>query len=358
MAIEPGLVGEYEMTVQESDTARSSGGETLPPVLSTPRLISRLEYTAHTAILPYLVEGQTSVGTLVNIRHLGATPERILFYLPGSGPLPIPVLDGPDGDSFPDALPTITDAVSIAGWSEPEVAGDHQAGAGASPEQSEISGSPGQLDHSQAGDQRLRCQRQRCDRRGHRLNRGGTPSSGTGSASTPTEAPTPATLGIIVLGSANNVFGGARSAERNVIGGNDDEGIRIDGDAADGNVVIGNYIGTDVTGTLNRGAGSDGILIWNSADNNRVGGTAAGEGNLVAFNDWGVSIANDSTDGNAILGNTIRANVQMGIELDRAPATIRTTERHRHEPAQPRPELPVLLSAITNRQHRPDHKHA
>ena len=43
-------------------------------MLSTPRLISFMERTAHFAILPHLKEGQTSVGTVVNIRHLGATP--------------------------------------------------------------------------------------------------------------------------------------------------------------------------------------------------------------------------------------------------------------------------------------------
>jgi predicted thioesterase len=37
-------------------------------------MISYLERTAHQAILPHLEEGQTSVGTVVNIRHLGATP--------------------------------------------------------------------------------------------------------------------------------------------------------------------------------------------------------------------------------------------------------------------------------------------
>lgn len=74
MALEPGLVNEIQITVKESDTARVSGGETLPPVLSTPRMISFMEQTAHQALLPHLPEGQTSVGTVVNIRHLGATP--------------------------------------------------------------------------------------------------------------------------------------------------------------------------------------------------------------------------------------------------------------------------------------------
>jgi fluoroacetyl-CoA thioesterase len=74
MALEPGLVGEYTITVQESDTARASGGESLPLVLSTPRLISLLERTANMAVLPYLAENQGMVGSVVNIRHLAATP--------------------------------------------------------------------------------------------------------------------------------------------------------------------------------------------------------------------------------------------------------------------------------------------
>ncbi len=74
MAIEVGLVNEITMIVEPSDTARHSGGESLPPVLSTPRLISFMERAAHYSILPFLSDGQTSVGTVVNIRHLGATP--------------------------------------------------------------------------------------------------------------------------------------------------------------------------------------------------------------------------------------------------------------------------------------------
>ena len=74
MPIEPGLVNEMTITVPESDSARVTGGESLPPVLATPRLISYLERTAHYAILPFLNAEQTSVGTMVTLRHMGATP--------------------------------------------------------------------------------------------------------------------------------------------------------------------------------------------------------------------------------------------------------------------------------------------
>lgn len=74
MTFEPGLVNEINIIVQESETARASGGETLPPVLSTPRMIGYLERTAHLGVLPYLKEGQTTVGTVVNVKHLAATP--------------------------------------------------------------------------------------------------------------------------------------------------------------------------------------------------------------------------------------------------------------------------------------------
>lgn len=74
MPIEVGLVHEINMTVEESDTARASGGESLPPVFSTPRVIAMLERSAHRGILPFLPEGQTSVGIVVNVRHLASTP--------------------------------------------------------------------------------------------------------------------------------------------------------------------------------------------------------------------------------------------------------------------------------------------
>ena len=74
MSLEIGLVNEMTLTVQESDTARFSGGETLPPVFSTPRMISFMERAAHYSLLPYLKEGQTSVGVQVHVRHIASTP--------------------------------------------------------------------------------------------------------------------------------------------------------------------------------------------------------------------------------------------------------------------------------------------
>lgn len=43
-------------------------------VLSTPHLIGYMEWAARNAIKPFLDDGEDSVGTLVNIRHLSATP--------------------------------------------------------------------------------------------------------------------------------------------------------------------------------------------------------------------------------------------------------------------------------------------
>jgi len=74
MDINPGLFAELEIIVQDNDTARAAAGETLPAVLSTPRLIALMESSAHAVILPFLLEGQSSVGTMVNIRHIAATP--------------------------------------------------------------------------------------------------------------------------------------------------------------------------------------------------------------------------------------------------------------------------------------------
>lgn len=74
MEIVPGLVGEMRIVVTDDLTAEASNVTGMAPVLATPRMISFMERTAHLAVLPHLAQGQSTVGTLVNVRHLAATP--------------------------------------------------------------------------------------------------------------------------------------------------------------------------------------------------------------------------------------------------------------------------------------------
>ena len=120
------------------------------------------------------------------------------------------------------------------------------------------------------------------------------------------------TNGIQIV-SDNNVIGGNTSALRNIISGNDNAGIWIQ--SATGNTVIGNYIGTDVTGTAAIGNTVAGILLPNNATGNTIGGTGAGERNLISGNlGDGVSIQT-SSNSNTIIGNYIGTDVTGTIDL-------------------------------------------
>lgn len=120
----------------------------------------------------------------------------------------------------------------------------------------------------------------------------------------------------IASGSSGNMIGGTTILVRNVISANNDDGIDIRGDGSDGNMVLGNFIGTSSGGSLDRGNGEDGIEISNGAENNVVGGAADGAGNLIAFNNSdGVAVQNNGTIGNRISRNSIRDNSGLGIDL-------------------------------------------
>ena len=66
-----------------------------------------------------------------------------------------------------------------------------------------------------------------------------------------------------------------------------------------------NYIGTDTTGTLDFGNGGSGVVISGDTDGNLVGGVNANEGNLIAFNNFGVAVWDSGTDNNAILEHQV-----------------------------------------------------
>src|SRR5262249_33437467 len=78
--------------------------------------------------------------------------------------------------------------------------------------------------------------------------------------------------GVMISNGANNVIGGASAAARNVISANASVGVFITGNSATGNQVSGNFIGLDAGGNLDRGNGTDGVVISNGAANNTVGG--------------------------------------------------------------------------------------
>lgn len=88
--------------------------------------------------------------------------------------------------------------------------------------------------------------------------------------------------GVFIHASTNNLIGGSTPAERNIISGNGNTGVSVL--AAYGNIVQGNYIGTDVSGTAPLGNFFYGVKIQDFG-NNRVGGSAAGAGNLISGND-------------------------------------------------------------------------
>ncbi len=120
--------------------------------------------------------------------------------------------------------------------------------------------------------------------------------------------------GVNFDGGANNTVGGATAGAGNVISGNDGEGVDMDGNAT-GNLIEGNLIGTDVTGSQDLGNVDDGIDIDSASMNNTIGGTMPGAGNVIAGNDDdGVDIADPTTTGNVIQGNFIGTN-QNGANL-------------------------------------------
>ncbi|QEG40277.1 DUF4347 domain-containing protein [Roseimaritima ulvae] len=121
-----------------------------------------------------------------------------------------------------------------------------------------------------------------------------------------------ADVGIAILAGAHTTtIGGSLAGQGNVISKNY-EGIEIN---SNNNTVQGNFIGTDITGTLDRGNRSDdGVEIQNNATGNLIGGTVDGAGNVIAFNALdGVNVV--SGTGNQILGNSIFSNTGLAIDL-------------------------------------------
>jgi len=177
----------------------------------------------------------------------------------------------------------------------------------------------------------------------------------------------------INFASSSNIIGGTATGQRNVISGNGKRGVEIShGEGTVNNQVIGNYIGTDLTGNAgaeytrntmnglqlkdrvrnnlvahnviayNNGAGIlldnyyECCLYNNHIEYNRIGigingarlgnktagiriGVAGnsiiGPGNIIAYNPLGIRIEDDNSDNNTITRNSIFGNDNLGIDL-------------------------------------------
>lgn len=71
--MEIGITGNQSIVVNETMTAEVLGSGKLP-VYATPSMIALMENTASLSVEAYLGEGQGTVGTLINVKHLSATP--------------------------------------------------------------------------------------------------------------------------------------------------------------------------------------------------------------------------------------------------------------------------------------------
>jgi predicted thioesterase len=72
--IKPGLEARLTETVTDKNTASALGSGGLD-VFATPAMITLMERTALTAVIPLLPEGWSTVGTEVNVSHISPTPQ-------------------------------------------------------------------------------------------------------------------------------------------------------------------------------------------------------------------------------------------------------------------------------------------
>ncbi len=123
-----------------------------------------------------------------------------------------------------------------------------------------------------------------------------------------------ASIGVYIAEGSTNTIGGTTPSAANLISGGDSAGVGI-ADAS-GNFIQGNLIGTQVDGVTPLPNSSHGVLIYSGAGNNLVGGRTAGAGNTIAFNGAsGVDLRGDAGVGNAIAGNSIFGNAALGINF-------------------------------------------
>ena len=135
--------------------------------------------------------------------------------------------------------------------------------------------------------------------------------------------------GVLVDNTPNNLIGGIGPGTGNVISGNALGGVYLGFAGSSGNQVEGNLIGTDATGAFAVPNGLNGVFVDN-APNNLIGGSVAGAGNVISGNDGnGVELFGKGSTLNRVTGNLIGVNAKKTAALVNGKAGLIVVETGR-----------------------------
>jgi len=117
---------------------------------------------------------------------------------------------------------------------------------------------------------------------------------------------------VLEMGAGHNTLGGSGAGDGNILSGNRHHGLVLQ---SPNNVVQGNRIGVAANGVTPRGNGEHGMQFLSGATNNLVGGTEPGAGNLMAWNlgHGAMLCLNTNLGGNSLLGNLFHDNGGLAI---------------------------------------------
>jgi hypothetical protein len=256
--------------------------------------------------------------------------DNITFNIPGAGPHTI---------TPAAALPTVSDPVLIDATTQPGFAGSpvivlNGAGAGAGVNGLTItggfSGVRGLVIRSFTANGILLS------------GRGGNLIEGTyiGTDVTGAAVQGNGANGIQVIDSPNNTIGGTTPAARNLIAGNVGEEVRLDGAATTGNMIRGNYIGTNAAGSAVLSSSNSGVYIRKAPGNSVIGNVVSGNtgfagiaicGNLTFCGGGDAGTQTSNATGNVVQGNFVGTdatgtaplgNSGYGVSIDSTPNAL------------------------------------
>src|SRR5262249_49937093 len=122
------------------------------------------------------------------------------------------------------------------------------------------------------------------------------------------------TDGLQIYRAAGNLVGGTEPGTGNLISANGENGVFIFGSAAVSNLIQGNLVGTDAGGTLELGSGARGGDVGSGAGN-IIGGTMSAARNVISANRGAGVFLVSGAAGNLLQGNYIGTDIMGRADL-------------------------------------------